>query len=151
MTASTLFTLLALSLVSLCRADVIFHLAHSWAFPGMDSRSMILQDIPGSEVQGSRPAALRARTIVTSISQPHFYPSIENDTTPDSPRANTQQTPITSRGSSEFLQVASPDIADRETLLNLAKASWDAYHPIPTPDKWYDIHGLNWVRSATNM
>ncbi|KAF8333153.1 Alpha/Beta hydrolase protein [Cantharellus anzutake] len=41
--------------------------------------------------------------------------------------------------------VLKPDETDRETLLGLAYASWDAYHPFPTNDtKWYTLDGFDW-------
>ena len=44
------------------------------------------------------------------------------------------------------VEVLGPDVSDRGTLLNLARAAWDAYHPNPNDDKdWYDIDGVNWV------
>jgi hypothetical protein len=144
----SLSRLLILSLFSLCRADVTFHLAHSWAFPEADSLSMILQDSPSSDVQGSKLTPLRARTTITSISRPPFDSlSTEDVLSLESLIANDQQISVISKEPDALLHVASPDVADRETLLNLARASWDAYHPTPTPDHWYDIHGLNWVRS----
>ncbi|KAF8308981.1 alpha/beta-hydrolase [Clavulina sp. PMI_390] len=45
----------------------------------------------------------------------------------------------------EPIEVIAPNVTDRSTLLNLARASWDAYHSAPSPDRWYDIHGLNWT------
>ena len=39
-----------------------------------------------------------------------------------------------------------PDEKDRVTLLGLAYASWDAYHPFPHNDtKWYSLEGFDWV------
>ncbi|KAF8309683.1 alpha/beta-hydrolase [Clavulina sp. PMI_390] len=33
------------------------------------------------------------------------------------------------------------------TLVNLAKASWDAYYPSPNDRNWYDLNGTSWVSS----
>lgn len=38
-----------------------------------------------------------------------------------------------------------PDVTDRLTLLNLAKATWDAYHPTPSHGDWTDVEGHSWV------
>lgn len=39
-----------------------------------------------------------------------------------------------------------PDEKDRLTLLGLAYASWDAYHPFPYNDtKWYSLDEFDWV------
>lgn len=109
---------------------------------------MILQDSPISDLQGSGLTPLRARTIITSISRPPFGPLSTEDVLPfDSLHANDQQIQGIPVEPDALLRVASPDVADRETLLNLARASWDAYHPTPTPGNWHDIHGLNWVRA----
>lgn len=133
------------SLLTLCSADVSFQLAHSWAFPEAASSSLILQDAPSSDVEGATMASLRARTVRTTIhaSSGSRYSAMPLEHMED----YDSQAPIFSNAAVGPIEVDSPDVADRETLLNLARASWDAYHSIPKPDHWYDIDGMNWVRS----
>lgn len=115
-----------------------FHLAHSWNFPETGSDSMILKDTP---VGVTRALSLRARVVNQSSE------AGAGDWNAGALwQGGQKQSPILLDKSTHAAEMASPDVTDRETLLNLARASWDTYYPGPSDDNWYDIHGMNWVR-----
>lgn len=113
-------------------AAVTFHLENSWAYPEAASSSLILKDTRG-EVDGTQVSSLTARTVNISVPPPT--------------REALGDFRHSQQGSLRLIRrdTPAPDVGDRETLVNLAKASWDAYYPNPSPDGWYDIDGLNWV------
>lgn len=156
------FSFTSLFRAGFCTAhrDVSFQSAHSWAFPEAASSSMILQDTetPSSDhVTASHlPPALRvrtlrasARTLVKSDSSTNSLVSLDflDDLGAQFPVASHSKL-AESTDSDTDTDILAPDVSDRETLLNLARASWDAYHSAPKPDNWYDIHGMNWVRAV---
>lgn len=55
------------------------------------------------------------------------------------------QEPLLKHAISHPQSIAAPDVTDRRTLGNLAKAAWDAYYPAPNNNNWYDLDGANWV------
>lgn len=144
MTPSLWSLVLYSSFLCFCRADVLLYPTHSWAFPGAASSSMIIQDTPCTDEEGSLLPPLRARATTVNIraSDASGDGSI-SENRPDHDRQIALGLPLNARDN----EVPAPDVGDRETLLNLARASWDAYHSTPKPDHWYDIHGMNWVRS----
>lgn len=119
-----------------------FHLAHSWNFPETDSDSLILKDTP---VGATRALSLRARVVNQSAEASTGY--WDAGTSWSDVLGWRNQAPILDKLTTTA-EIASPDVTDRETLLNVAKAAWDAYYPGPADDNWYDIHGMNWVRSS---
>lgn len=153
----SIFLLLSSSTIfqnTLCQAheDVSFQLAHSWAFPEVASSSMILHDTeaPSSGLEGlsnSLPS-LRARTVKTTIRAPSRHSGDPGSLSVpvDFFDELLPQTPVAAALTEQGVEVFAPNVSDRSTLLNLARASWDAYHSTPTPDRWYDIDGMNWVR-----
>jgi hypothetical protein len=118
-------------------AALIFHLENSWAFPEAASSSLILKDTR-HEVDGTRVSSLRIRTVNISVPTPRS--EIIGDF-----KHPQEQAPAQEWFRLPPREAPAPDVEDRETLVNLAKASWDAYYPNPSPHRWYDIDGLNWV------
>lgn len=123
-------------------SSLTFHLANSFAFPETTSSSMILNNAP-DDLDEASASPLRARTVNAILPSPRASSRAGLETS-SSLWNPVGQTPLVTPEQSTSI---SPDVGDRETLLNLARASWDAYHPIPDDEKWYDIHGVNWVRS----
>lgn len=120
-----------------CRAEVNFYLEKSWAFPEETSSSLILKDTRG-EVDGTRVSSLTARSM--NLSAPVTAPYNAAYLNPQLPQAL-----LGKESGSDSQSFAAPDITDRKTLVNLAKAAWDAYYPAPNNDDWYGLDGVNWV------
>lgn len=99
------------------------------------------------------PPSLHTRTVKSTIratsNNPRDAESLSvpvdffDETSPQTPLATDWRANALKE---QGVDVVAPDVSDRATLLNLARASWDAYHSTPTPNRWYDIDGMNWVR-----
>lgn len=118
-------------------AALTFHLENSWAFSEAASSSLVLKDTH-SQVDGTQVSSLRIRTVSANITVP------QNEFLGDFKHFQ-QQAPAQEPLRLPTRDAPAPDVEDRETLVNLAKASWDAYYPNPSPHGWYDIDGFNWV------
>jgi len=90
------------------------------------------------EIDGTQVSSLGVRTVNVSA------PAPQHEILGDLGRTE-QQSPFHGTLSPTGAAALRPDVGDRETLVNLAKASGDAYSPGPNPDGWYDIDGVNWV------
>lgn len=139
--AAIVYTFIASSLVSAASENTLsFSLSHSWNFPETKSRSLILNDrgTPIDVIQSLK-KPLKARVAVQEGSSATYSAedTLRGQTIFDSPSERIV-------GDSEAPSPA-PDVTDRYTLVNLAKASWDAYYPGPEDSHWYDIDGMNWV------
>lgn len=127
---------------SSCYAEVDFHLEKSWAFPETKSTSLILKDTRG-EIDGSQVAHFSARSVNVSIASVSSRGTIGGE-------HHMRQAPILGGPLKTFdASIPAPDVTDRATLVNLAKAAWDAYYPAPSDREWYDLDGVNWVRKRT--
>lgn len=148
-------SLLATS-VNHVNAEITLHLSSSFAFPEIASKSMVLHDTEftletretpneGTTTGNSTRRALEIRT--TQAKVPHIPSASSRRTSPrlryELPKE--QQFRLGVPSLQQGLHAPAPDITDRRTLLNLAWASWDAYHPMPDEGKWYDLDGVNWV------
>lgn len=111
------------------------YLEQSWAFPEQESSSLIFKDTRG-QVDGTRVSALFLRSLNTSAATSGEATFLrEHD-----------QTHFTFPALRPHAGAGAPDVTDRDTLVNLAKASWDSYIPSPSNEDWYGLDGLNWVR-----
>lgn len=135
--------------------QITFRPVKSWAIPDEAPSTLILKDTPGEDV-GPRSAPLILRSASTNSSFPSTFYAPSRAARFGDPTALInppvgQQIPFLPSAGEQFadwdrqVEIAGPDITDRETLLNLARAAWDAYHPMPGDKGWYDIHGVNWV------
>jgi hypothetical protein len=130
---------LAVWTIAVCssNAALTFHLENAWAFHDAASSSLVFKDTRG-EIDGTQVSSLGVRTVNVST------PAPQHEILGDLERAE-QQSPFHGSLSPTGGAALRPDVGDRETLVNLAKASGDAYSPSPSSDGWYDIDGANWA------
>jgi putative lipase involved disintegration of autophagic bodies len=118
-----------------------FTLAASWTFPSVKEPALVLlTDASRGTLESLSEASIIARYRVTEVQQP-IDPN-EYDAARFISMAEQQSMRI----GWETTEILAPDVSDRNTLLNLARASWDAYHPMPEASaSWYPLEGFNWV------
>lgn len=128
----------------LCSAALVFHsvLAHAreisfqpWKAWGYD-----LEASPRLLTSNPDETRLAARAPAFSIQSSEIEPvDVPRSQSRGKTRRESHDAPT---GASVFV---GPDVTDRLTLLNLAKATWDAYHPTPSHGHWTDVEGHSWV------
>ncbi|KAF9510887.1 hypothetical protein BS47DRAFT_36433 [Hydnum rufescens UP504] len=118
---------------------ISFTLTASWTFPSPEEPALLLvADTKRGLSESSQGASVNARFRVTEIQQP--VDPKEYEAAPFTSMSKQQSLRI----DWETMAIPAPDVSDRSTLLNLARASWDAYHPMPEASaKWYPLEGFN--------
>src|ERR1700733_10389154 len=114
-------------------AALTFNLENSWAFHDTASSSLVLKDTR-DEIDGTQVSSLGVRTVNVSAPAPQrILGDLERPEQQSPFQGSLTGSPT--HGAAPSLR---PDVGDRETLVNLAKASGDAYSPGPSTDGWYD-------------
>jgi hypothetical protein len=121
---------------------ISFTLTASWTFPSPEEPALLLvADTKRGLSESSQGASVKARFRVTEIQQPVDPKEYETA------RFTSMSKQQSLRIDWETMAIPAPDVSDRSTLLNLARGSWDAYHPMPEASaNWYPLEGFNWVR-----
>ena len=118
-----------------------FTLAASWTFPSSKEPELLLlanADTGASESSGE--VSIKTRYRVTEIQQPMDQKEY------DAARFTSMTKQQSMRIGWETNEILAPDVSDRSTLLNIARGSWDAYHPMPDASaNWYPLEGFNWA------
>lgn len=112
--------------------SISLSLANSWEVTSHSSPVLLVNDSPKAGLPGLEHAGLPSLTVKSRPRRrPHTLgQSVES------------QHVIQEEEGRLF-----PDVTDRITLLNFARASYDAYHPVPVDDgSWRPVEGYNWVR-----
>jgi hypothetical protein len=156
--AHSIFLFLSTLLCQCLAEHIIFHPVQSWAITDEAPSTLILNDTPG-EVSPTRARSLMARSasINSTFPSTFYVPSPPNRLAAALNPPVGQQVPFPPNAGQLFADWelhfygAAPKTRDRGTLLNLARACWDAYHPMPGDKGWYDIHGVNWVCEVNSL
>jgi len=99
----------------------------------------LVTDTKSGLPESSQGASVKVRFRVTEIQQPVDPKEYETA------RFTSMSKQQSLRIDWETMVIPAPDVSDRSTLLNLARGSWDAYHPMPEASaKWYPVEGFNW-------
>lgn len=143
--------------------EIPFRLAQSWGFHQdlSASNTLLLTEhgAPG-DLYADNVGELRVRASSDKVLVPRGEPSVRKmrrrrlhpfnaaevfGSHPRQQLLSSDAQNLISQGGLEAEALA-PNVSDRFTLLNLARAAWDAYHPQPGDGgDWLDVDGLNWV------